>query len=573
MRLLKAFLFSVSTFCPLLIFAQNYDEAQLADDAKTAVNKQVDVSDYIQRESKFSTPQLNAQNEQPEGISIKPFGANLFESGLNSARSDGLNPDYVIVPGDKIAVQLWGATELANVFTVDNQGNIFIPQVGPIHVSGISASQLNNTVSQKVKAIYPNNVSIYVNLLSATPVNVYVTGPVLKPGQYAGLANESLLYYLKQAGGIDPLRGSYRRIFVKRNEQVVANFDLYQFLRAGNLAAFNFKDGDVILVGQQGATVTVEGAARYPLTFELTQQHSKGSDLIKFARPLSKTSHVAINGNRAEGPFSDYIPIADFDDFIISDGDTVLFNDDLRPQVISVKISGSYLGPSFYAVGKNTKLKELLDYVEVDPNLADVRSIYIKRESVAQQQKELLEMSLQRLERSVFTAPAASDGESRIRAQEAELVMKFVEHARQIKPLGKVVLSGNNDVANINLEQGDEIVIPQYSDLVQIAGEVLLPQAIVYDKNYSVLDYINWSGGYSERANTEKVAIIHANGLTTFVTINGGSGWFGSNNDYIIQPGDKILVIPRVDTKMLQAVKDITQIIYQIAVAANVAIK
>ncbi|TOK01199.1 sugar transporter, partial [Vibrio parahaemolyticus] len=76
------------------------------------------------------------------------------------------------------------------------------------------------------------------------------------------------------------------------------------------------------------------------------------------------------------------------------------------------------------------------------------------------QQKERLEESLHRLERSVFTAPASSDGEARIRAQEAQMVMQFVDRARKVQPLGKVVVSDSGKVANILLEQGDKVVIP-----------------------------------------------------------------------------------------------------------------
>jgi protein involved in polysaccharide export with SLBB domain len=397
---------------------------------------------------------------------------------------------------------------------------------------------------------------------------VYVAGPVIRPGQYAGLASDSVLFFLKRAGGVDPQRGSYRRISVMRNGELQLSYDLYDFLKEGKLPAFSFKDNDVILVEEQGAMVTVEGAARYPFRFELEAQNSSGQDLMFYARPLTKTSHVAVTGNRQEGPISVYFPLEQFDYFSIVDGDTVLFNDDLRPQVISVQISGSYKGPSFYTVEKDARLLDLLSYVEVDPAQANFGAIYIKRESVVEQQKALIEDSLQRLERSIFTAPASSTGEASIRAQEAQLVTQFVARARQIQPLGKVIVSENGNVANIRLEQGDEIVIPQQTDLIQIAGEVLMPQAIVYNPNATIRDYVAWAGGFSERANDERIAIVHANGLTSF--LDSQNAWLTDEGSQTLQAGDQILVLPKIDTKLLQAVKDITQIVYQIAIAANV---
>jgi hypothetical protein len=133
-------------------------------------------------------------------------------------------------------------------------------------------------------------------------------------------------------------------------------------------------------------------------------------------------------------------------------------------------------------------------------------------------------------------------------------------------------VSENGKVANIRLEQGDEIIIPPHTDLIQVAGEVLLPQAIVYNSNATIGDYVAWAGGFSERADDGRIAIVHANGLTSFVSIDDGD-WFGASNKNKLAPGDQVLVLPKIDTKLLQAVKDITQIVYQIAIAANVVTK
>jgi protein involved in polysaccharide export with SLBB domain len=559
----------------LSIAQQSLTEAQLQQARDAGSSDNVDLSQYIQsggnstgRNKPINMPSSSGPMPAGDEDLPPPYGANLFQGGFETERSDGLNSSYLVAPGDKISIQMWGTVNRADVMTVDNQGNIFIPDVGPVKVKDVPANRINAVVTQSIKSIYTNNVSIYVNLLTSTPVSVFVAGPVLRPGQYAGLASDSVLFYLKRAGGIDPYRGSYRNIKVLRNQQVVLDYDLYDFLKEGKLAGFSFKDEDVILVKEQGAMVTVEGAARYPFRFELLRDKASGDDLIYYSRPLEKTSHVAITGNRNTGPISVYLPIDEFDEFKMVDGDAVLFNDDLRPQVLSIQISGSYFGPSFYTVDTNTRLLDILSHIEVDPNQANYSAIYIKRESVVQQQKVLIDESLNRLERNIFTAPASSDGEARIRAQEAQLVSQFVARARRIVPLGKVILSENGKVANIRLEQGDEIVIPAQTDLIQVAGEVLMPQAIVYNPNATIRDYVAWAGGFSERANVERIAIVRANGLTIF--IDSQSSWLTDDNKHSLLAGDQILVLPKIDTKLLQAVKDITQIVYQIAIAANV---
>ncbi|MGF1765986.1 polysaccharide export protein [Enterovibrio makurazakiensis] len=489
-----------------------------------------------------------------------PYGANLFAGGYETERLDGLNEDYLIAAGDKLSIWLWGAVNFAEVVTVDNQGNIFLPNVGPIAVINTPASRINDVVTEKIRTVYKKNVSIYVNLLSATPVSVYVSGSVIRPGQYAGIASDSVLYFLKRAGGVDSERGSYRSIRVIRNGETIVNVDLYAFMQKGKLDTINFKDGDVIFVEPQKSTVSVAGTVKHPFRFEIDSHQINGNELVELARPYAKVSHVGVMGTREDGPFSKYLPIEAFKSFIVKDGDKLIFNDDLRPQVLDIQISGSYLGPSYYAVSKKTRLHALLANIEIEKALADHRSIYILRKSVAERQKEMIEQSLQRLERSVFTAPASSDGEAAIRAREAEMILAFTERAREIVPLGKVVVSDNGAVANVLLETGDVVVIPNKSDLVQVGGEVVMPQALVYNPNAKASDYIAWAGGYTERANYERPLIVKANGMIEF------------GKDAKLQPGDQLLIMPRVDAKTMQTVKDITQIIYQIAVAANVAI-
>ncbi|WP_462169286.1 polysaccharide biosynthesis/export family protein [Pseudoalteromonas lipolytica] len=487
-----------------------------------------------------------------------PYGANLFTGGYESERLDGLNEDYTIAPGDKVSIWLWGAINSSEVVTVDNQGNLFINNVGPVYVADVKASQLNSYVTNKIKEVYKQSVEIYVNLLTATPVSVYISGGVIRPGQYAGIASDSILYYLKRAGGIDSDRGSYRSIKVLRNNKVIQNIDLYDFILNGFLPKFNFKDNDVILVERQKATVVVSGSVRAPFRFEFKDEQTSGEELSKFALPLAKVSHVGIVGDRNHGPFSVYLPFNEFKEFTLQDGDRLIFNDDIRAQIIDIQVAGSYLGPSYFAVHKNTRLHDLLAHIKIDKELADYESIYIQRKSVAKQQKEMIDQALDRLERTIFTSPASSDGEAKIRAEEGKMILEFTKRARQAVPLGKVIISDQGKVANIRLEQGDVIYIPPKTDLIQVAGEVLMPQALVYNPQASIEDYIAWAGGYSERANYDEILVIHANGMID-VDASG-----------TLKPGDQVLVLPKVDTKVLQAVKDITQILYQIAIAANV---
>lgn len=519
-----------------------------------------------------NVPNQSANNSNPTTSSVintlpiaesnlpPPFGSNLFIGGYDSTSAANINVDYRIAIGDKLAIWLWGAANINDVVVVDAQGNIFIPEVGPVYVLGSRAGNITKLVENRVSQVYTQDVKTYVNVLTATPVSVFVTGPVLRPGQYAGVASDSLLAYLKRAGGIDSERGSYRYIAIKRHNKVIANYDLYDFLLNGNLKEFQFKDSDTIVVAQQGMTVIVEGGARNPFRFEFSKKNADGNELIKYARPLAKVSHVGVLGNRKTGPFSVYLPYSKFSSVILSDGDKIMFKDDLHAQTMNVSLQGEYLGPSFYTVKKGARLYDFLNYVAINPQESNYQSIYIQRKSVADKQKVMLEQSLDRLERSIYTTPASSDGEAVIRAKEAALVSEFVQRARQIKPEGKVIISDGGQLANVRLEQGDIIIIPKRSDLINVGGEVLMPQAIVYNSVATLNDYVAWAGGFSERGDEKRIAVVHVNGM---VSLNSGAK---------LQPGDQILVMPHIDSKNMQLVKDMTQIVYQIAIAANVVL-
>ncbi len=546
------------------VWSQTQEQIEEAR-AQAQASASIPLETYIKSET---NPPTRGGAIPPPSANILPFGSSLFESGAALRQRSAVNPQYLIAPGDKISVQLWGAVDAANVHIVDNQGNIFVPNVGPINVMGAQAQQLNQVVTERVKQIYTDNVNIYVNLLASTPVGVFVTGNVTRPGQYAGSASDTILFYLQQAGGILAERGSYRKIDIIRDEKVLASVDLYAFLNAGKMPIHSFKDGDVVLVTARGPSIIAEGIKGVSRSYELIQAQSSGKEIVELVRPAVEVTHVSVTGVREQQPIARYFSLEEFSTFTVQDGDNLLFNDDLRAQVISVTLSGSFLGPSIYALDSDVRLHDLLASVPVEPEQANTSAVYILRESVKLEQKRLLDDSLDRLERSVFTAPASSDGEARLRAQEAQIVGQFIDRARNVEPLGRVVVAVNGKVSNIRLEQGDEIVIPAYSDLVNVAGEVMIPQAIVFDNNRSIEDYVNMAGGFTDRANTSTYLIVHANGATTLV--DDSSPWFGASNSTKLAAGDQIVILPKVDSKLMQTVKDITQIIFQIAVAADV---
>ncbi len=146
--------------------------------------------------------------------------------------------------------------------------------------------------------------------------------------------------------------------------------------------------------------------------------------------------------------------------------------------------------------------------------------------------------------------------------KEAALTQSFVERAHSLDPPGVIVTAQKNGAQhNIILEDGDTIFIPRRTDVVQIDGEVFSPAAIVYKPKMTVIDYVEQAGGYTHRAEKDRAIIIRQNGQVI------------SSYDAKINAGDKIVILPRVDSKDLQALMDLTTILYQIGVAASAVLR
>jgi protein involved in polysaccharide export with SLBB domain len=136
------------------------------------------------------------------------FGAQLFTGAFARAGAARFNPDYVITPGDQVVLRLWGAFQYAQVQTVDPQGNVFLPNIGPIHLAGVR-QDLQRVITGAAAGTFRSNVYVYASLAEAQPVRVFVGGFVRRPGLYDGTSMDGLLHYLDAAGGIDPDRGTF----------------------------------------------------------------------------------------------------------------------------------------------------------------------------------------------------------------------------------------------------------------------------------------------------------------------------------------------------------------------------
>jgi protein involved in polysaccharide export with SLBB domain len=529
--------------------------------SKSAVPPPSSPTTYDGSQNQNQGPDQDLDQEQGAG-KAKPrlFGSQLFTQPTIVAQLQSTNPNYLMDTGDRVSINVWGGISYTGMQTIDAEGNIFLPEVGPIHLGGKPSAQLNEIIRGAASRVFTENVGTYATLLTRQPIGVFVTGAVKNPGRYAGESKGSLIGFLAQAGGVDEEAGSFRDIRILRDQKVIARIDLYNFLLEGTMPPIALLEDDTILVGAQGTTVSADGEVKNSYRFEVATTGTTGRDLMYLARPKSNVAYVSVRGVRSGNPFSAYLPLQQFLATPLVNGDEYSFLADGVDDTIFVSVTGQSTGSSRLAVPRNARLGDVLKYIKVDPETADIDSIYLRRKSVARQQAHALQLSLNELQRSVLTGPAATEGDAQVRAQEAALVEQFVSQARLVHPEGRVVLAGNASAMRTTLEPDDEIVIPTKSNLILISGEVRLPQTVLYEGGKSISGYASAAGGFTERADTSNFVVIRRSGAVE----TGGR--------IAVQPGDNIMVMPEVGTHGFVVFKEVIGVLYQIAIAAAVTL-
>jgi polysaccharide export outer membrane protein len=117
--------------------------------------------------------------------------------------------------------------------------------------------------------------------------------------------------------------------------------------------------------------------------------------------------------------------------------------------------------------------------------------------------------------------------------------------------------------ADIVLKNGDRLIVPRTTQEVTVIGEVQSATSHLYDRAMSRNDYIDLSGGTTQRADRGRTYVVRANGSVEA----GGNAWF-SRTGVEMQPGDTVVVPLDIDRlPALPTWTSITQILYNLAVA------
>ena len=162
--------------------------------------------------------------------------------------------------------------------------------------------------------------------------------------------------------------------------------------------------------------------------------------------------------------------------------------------------------------------------------------------------------------------------DSKVTAEQQKLREQAIDDLDSTEAVGRLVIplleivSGRAE--DVILENGDALHVPKYRQEVSVIGEVQQPTSYFYDKNLSLQDYIDRSGGLLQGADSDSVYLVKASGEVV-VPKRKVSGFF--RRRLLVEPGDTIVVPLDTDAERLKGVRlltEVSQIIYQLSLGA-----
>lgn len=227
-------------------------------------------------------PQSNFQRfvQQATGRALPIYGQNLFSKPSSYAPiSQAPAPnDYLLGPGDEIRLQVWGGIDIELNLVINRHGQINLPKVGVVNLTGVRAGDLESVLRGKLGRVF-TNFNLNATLGRLRSIQIYVVGQAHKPGTYTVSSLSTLINALFEVGGPNS-NGSMRNIQLKRDGRIVGEMDLYNFIAHGDRSGdVPLQPGDVIVIPPAGSRVAVLGAFEQPAIYELKSEASVGEVL------------------------------------------------------------------------------------------------------------------------------------------------------------------------------------------------------------------------------------------------------------------------------------------------------
>jgi len=486
-------------------------------------------------------PEALAINPVPKAVSgrLQPFGYDLFAgvpTTFAPATEIPVPTDYVIGPGDTIEVQLFGKDNRSLSLTVDRQGQIPFPGVGPIGVAGQNFAQLREMLMERV-AQHMIGVRASVSMGELRSIRVFVLGDVNHPGSYTVSALSTITNALFVSGGIKPM-GSLRNIALKRSGRTLATLDLYDLLLRGDTSGDRrLLPGDVIFVPPVGATVGVAGEVRRPAIYELNDDQSAAGvvELAGGVLPNALVSEVQLERIAgAEGRVMLDLNLQQPADRkrALRDGDVLRIFSVADKLDRVVLLAGHVTRPGSYQWQPRMRITDLIPGLDLLLPKPDLNYVVIRRELPPDRRLEVVTV---RLDQALEKPRSAAN----IELQPRDRVMIFALSEDRTEPLAGVIKQ---------LRQ--QSVTPTEAPVVAILGEVRFPGDYPLTASMRISDLLQAAGQLQDQGDLDYALLERYDAATRRwqilqLPLEPLLATPGSAADLPLQRADKLLIFNR----------------------------
>ncbi|WP_404408599.1 SLBB domain-containing protein [Pseudidiomarina marina] len=324
--------------------------------------------------------------------------------------------------------------------------------------------------------------------------------------------------------------------------------------------------------------VYVSGEVKYPGVYPLVEK-ADASDLVAAAGGLKESAYLAraeITRTQVKGDetVTDYLSFNLFDALMGKQNVPVKGRDSLNvfaipdwQNTLEVILEGEVKFPGKYTIRRGETLTALIERAGGLTEYAFPRGAIFTREELKELERQRMQALARELQHEVATNSITGNNQSNMSYSQTRQLLKDL---MEVEPVGRLVIdlphvmSGSMN-ADIQLKDGDRLVIPAQRNTVNVIGEVQLASSFLYDGSLNVEDYLRRAGGTRKKADEERIFIVKANGSVETVELG---GWFSLASNNRLEPGDTIVVpLDTEYTNNMELWRDATQILYQIGVA------
>ncbi len=321
---------------------------------------------------------------------LRTFGAQIFREQVTEftpTRNLPTPVNYTLGPGDELVVNIWGDQTNTYRLLVSSEGTVDIENLGPLYVNGLTIQEANDRILENLQQLYTGlrpdrdeqTTFARVSLDRLRSIQVAMIGEVTNPGDYAIPSNSSVFNALYRAGG-PAENGSYRNIRIIRDNQIVAEMDLYDFLVDGEQSGnIRLRDGDVIQIPPYFSRVEVQGELKRDGLFFEVKENETMSDLIRFAGGFTDrayTRQVRVHRNTPTERRVETVHFDRLDETPVISGDVLHVDEILERFENRVTISGAVWRSGEFALTDGMTLSDLIREADgIRPDAFQTRGI------------------------------------------------------------------------------------------------------------------------------------------------------------------------------------------------------